>query len=190
MSQYIIENIEKIARNQRMEKYSIDKVKEVYDDEQIIKILCEIGVPRLVAPMLNFVLNENGGFDKLSKYGEWAIGINTLGFNAEKAIVLADYNNCLIYIDLSNNKIINMIDYDNRKIRYVNENIECFLESVICFNLYIIDIMKKNPEYDYIEDCITEKEIEELKDNLLHIDSKIIRNNSLWEEAIEDLDEQ
>lgn len=45
MSQYIIENIEKIARNQRMEKYSIDKVKEVYDDEQIIKILCEIGVP-------------------------------------------------------------------------------------------------------------------------------------------------
>lgn len=50
--------------------------------------------------------------------------------------------------------------------------------------------MKKNPEYDYIEDCITEKEIEELKDNLLHIDSKIIRNNSLWEEAIEDLDEQ
>ena len=34
-----------------------------------------------------------------------------------------------------------------------------------------------------------EKEIEELKDNLLHIDSKIIRNNSLWEEAIEDLDE-
>ena len=35
MSQYIIENIEKIARNQRMEKYSIDKVKEVYDDEQI-----------------------------------------------------------------------------------------------------------------------------------------------------------
>ena len=106
MSQYIIENIEKIARNQRMEKYSIDKVKEVYDDEQIIKILCEIGVPRLVAPMLNFVLNEKGGFDKLSKYGEWAMGINTLGVNAEKAIVLADYNNCLIYIDLSNNKMI------------------------------------------------------------------------------------
>ena len=97
--------------------------------------------PIYYAPMLIFVLNEKGGFDKLSKYGEWAMGINTLGVNAEKAIVLADYNNCLIYIDLSNNKIINMIDYDNRKIRYVNENIECFLESVICFNIFFYDII-------------------------------------------------
>lgn len=182
---YIEENISKIARNQKMNKYSVEKVKLIFDNEQVIQIFCEIGVPRQVSPMLNFIMEERGGFGKLNGYGKWGEGTEIFGIDKEEIVVLAHYNSNLICIDKT--KEIMMLDYDNQEVRYVNKDIISFIESIICFNLLTMEIMDNNPDCDYIEDCITDEEIEEISRKLMTIDEDSMNEDSLWSEAVEQL---
>ena len=80
-----------------------------------------------------------------------------------------------------------MIDYDNSEIRYVNKDIVAFFKCVICFNSFITEIIEQNPECDYIEDCITEEDLEEIEGRLAEIDEDALEENALWCEAIEQL---
>lgn len=181
----VIEGVRKIARNQKVIKYELNKVKTIYGDEQVLKVFCEVGVPRQVSPMLNFILDEKGGFSKLNGYGNWSKGTELFGINKEEIVVLAHYNSNLIYIDKM--KQIKMLDYENQDVRYVNKDVISFLESIICFNLFTMEIMNNNPHCDYIEDCITDDEIEELGKKLMSIDEDSMNEYSLWNEAVEQL---
>lgn len=182
---YIEENIKKIARNQKLNKYLVEKVKITFDNEQVIHVFCEIGVPRQVSPMINFIMDEQGGFGKLNEYGKWGEGTEVFGINKEEIVVLAHYGSNLICIDKT--KEIKMLDYDNREIRYVNKDIISFIESIICFNLSTMEIMENNPDCDFIEDCITDEEIEGISRKLIEIDEDSMKEDSLWSEAVEQL---
>jgi hypothetical protein len=160
-----------------LEFYQLDP--EKIDAEKItsetLKFLVTYGIPSDAAPMLNFSYNlfyttqspdEYFGFEDLSLSKYLVIGHNGSGDT--------------LCIDTAKNEEIVYLNHDNDFERiFINTNLQSLMFCVTAYAKFI-DRVNTTDSSNYINGRITPQQREEIKNELLSIDGRILEDGSFW----------
>lgn len=160
--------------------YDLKILEELNLNQLTIKFLSEIGLPKDAAPLLSFVSNnqiKREGILKITDYFDF------LDNAFEKYIVIgSDGNGDLIVIDTERNCEIKILNHELifSKGYYFNSSIEEMAESVKIYSKFIEEVNTKYGEDGYLDCLYSYKDLEELKNELLKIDSNSFIEQSFW----------
>ncbi|WP_459480890.1 SUKH-4 family immunity protein [Clostridium saccharoperbutylacetonicum] len=165
--------------------------------EDTRKILQEIGIPKYVAPFIEFFDELNGGGKRLSDY--YNLNLYQDSENVEKEelekikiyfkeyIVLGNIENDVFVLNEKFRVI--QINYETLDEYYVNYSLNKFLESLLVYKKIVDIVRSRGEESAFFDDEVTENDIKLLKENLLEIDKYSFIDDSFWSNEIERLEE-
>lgn len=190
-------NIIELANGDEIIRYSNNLSLNYNLPEDTRKILQEIGVPKYVAPFIDFFDESNGGGKRLSDY--YDLNLYKDSENVEKEelekmkmyfkeyIVLGNIENDVFVL---NEKFrIIQINYETLDEYYVNYSLNNFLESLLVYKKIVDMVRSRGDETAFFDDEVTENDIKLLKKKLLEIDKYSFIDDSFWANEIERLEE-
>lgn len=156
------------------------------------KILTEIGIPGSAAPFLSFCGEaEFAGYslrDRICKYE----GVPEEDIEAEDAVL---DNTCVLgqcsigYIVINKRGEIWMLDHESFDEYYVNQSLDDFLDCLYEYKMFVKSIHEKYGSDTYIEDVMTEADVDVLEKTLRSIDKEILQEDNFWWEEIQNMRE-
>jgi hypothetical protein len=165
-----------------LEFYQLDpeKIDAGKITSETLKFLVTYGIPSGAAPMLSFDNDlfyttqrpdEYFGFEDLSLSNYMVIGFNGSGDT--------------LCIDRAKNEEIVYLNHDNDFERiFINSNLQCLMFCVTAYARFI-DRVNTTDSSNFINGRITPQQREELKNELLSIDGRILESGSLWKYELE-----
>ena len=183
-----INEINRKEFNEEILTYSKEKLEKLEMDDICRTILTECGISKSVAPFMDFLKEEKGGFESVSRY------IPQHGMKNEEILeneqmdrcyLFGFYNNCFIALN-ENGKVV-YIDYESRMITYINKNLYTFLKIVVKFNTMMNDYFEENPDGDFFEDGLNEEIIHNFIEFITALDRDAINDDSFWAGVIEQI---
>lgn len=166
-------------------------LKEYNFPKNIVSILAEIGLPKKAEPFLWFLAMDEGALKRLDKFYEPENEEESSEFKEEylkKFIVLGKTSGHAICLNEKFQVVyVNYMDYTEY---FVNETLEQLLEFMLSFDNMVKKIQERYKEnIDYL-DCITDEDINILKESLRNITNDYQEKYDFWNESIEFLEEQ
>lgn len=179
-----VKKLNEIAED-KINVYSLEVIQRVVKDEQCKEILTTCGIAANVAPYIEFLPEEEGGFQPLRDFmkkhaaddvweKDFFDGVYIIGFHDNNYIALEDEGK-VIYID-----------YEEYTKEYVNDSLEDFLCCIIKFNFMIEEYYEIDPEGDFFEEGFTEERIEEFVKYIKGLDKGAVGENTFWNLVIEE----
>lgn len=165
--------------------------------EDTRKILEEIGVPKHVAPFIEFFDESNGGGKRLSDY--YDLNLYQDSENVEKEefekikiyfkeyIVLGNIENDVFVLNEKFRVI--QINYETLDEYYVNYSLNKFLKSLLVYKRIVDMVRSRGDEAAFFDDEVTKNDIKLLKEKLLEIDKYSFIDDSFWNNEIERVEE-
>lgn len=190
-------NIIELANGDEIIRYSNNLSLNYNLPEDTCKILQEIGVPKYVAPFIDFFDESNGGGKRLSDYYDLNLYKNSENVEKEELekmkmyfkeyIVLGNIENDVFIL---NEKFrIIQINYETLDEYYVNYSLNSFLESLLVYKKIVDMVLSRGDKTAFFDDEVTENDIKLLKKKLLEIDKYSFIDDSFWANEIERLEE-
>ncbi|TYR79743.1 hypothetical protein FZC66_11375 [Priestia megaterium] len=149
-------------------------------DEQVKKLLVEVGLPREAAPFLEFVSSKNQlstlceTFQLSPRYRHyWFLGTTGAG----DPICLYNANSSIVLLDTSNDD----------KERFINSSLQQFLACIDVFENMIQQAVAQNGEYAYVEGNISKPLFEDIIKQFKRIDSLALSPQTFWEMELKQL---
>jgi hypothetical protein len=154
-------------------------------------ILMEIGLPGSAAPYISFSGEEEfGGYslrDRISKFE----GVPEEDIDAEDAVL---DNTCVLgqcgmgYIVINKRGEIWVLDFDSFDEYYANRSLDDFLDCLYEYKMFVTRIHEKYGQ-GFIEDLMTESDLEVFEKTLRSIDKEILDEDNYWWEEIQSMRE-
>ena len=182
-----IEDIEKFNKiaDDEINVYSLEVIDGVVKEEICKEILTTCGIAEDVAPYIEFLKEDEGGFKKLNEFikknssdDEWETEL----FDDMYIIGFHDNN----YITLDKEGRVMYVDYERMTKELVNNSLEKFFDIIIKFNFMIEDYYNDNPDGDFFEDGMTDEVIEKFIVYINKIDENVLEDNTFWNLVIEE----
>ena len=154
-------------------------------------ILMDIGLPGSAAPYISFSGEEEfGGYslrDRISKFE----GVPEEDIDAEDAVL---DNTCVLgqcgmgYIVINKRGEIWVLDFDSFDEYYANRSLDDFLDCLYEYKMFVTRIHEKYGQ-GFIEDLMTESDLEVFEKTLRSIDKEILDEDYYWGEEIQSMRE-
>ncbi|AGF55365.1 hypothetical protein B0P06_000546 [Clostridium saccharoperbutylacetonicum] len=165
--------------------------------EDTRKILEEIGVPKYVAPFIEFFDESNGGGKRLSDHFDLNLYQDSESVEKDELekikIYFKEYivlGNIETDVFVLNEKFrVIQINYETLNEYYVNYSLNKFLESLLVYKNIVDIVRSRGAETAFFDDEVTEKDIKLLREKLSEIDKYSFIDDSFWSNEIERLEE-
>ena len=155
-------------------------------------ILMDIGLPGSAAPYISFSGEEEfGGYslrDRISKFE----GVPEEDIDAEDAVL---DNTCVLgqcgmgYIVINKRGEIWMLDHESFDEYYVNQSLDDFLDCLYEYKMFVKTIHEKYGQDIFIDDVMTEADVDTFEETLRSIDEEITEEDNFWWEQIQNMRE-
>lgn len=164
--------IRELSKGDEVLYYSREKLNRFKIKDEDKKILSEIGIPRFVAPAINFLKESMGGLERLSKY----YGINK---ELEKYMILANCEEGVVVLDELTDEI-DVIKSESLDNVFVNSTLEQFIKALLIYNKITSEIINRNKNSKHYIDNMTAKDLDKIRKEIYNIDNMALSNNSFW----------
>lgn len=185
-----IQQLEEISDMSEIIIYNADKLKSIFNNNDVVRFFGEHGVPRRLTLYIDFIEEKKGGLSKLgdeiNKNQYYDSNNNEIHEKYKDYYAIANHNNCLIGLNEKDKKMY-YIDFENSHEMYVNKDLLSFLESLYILNIRVKKIFELHPEcFDY-EEYFDEELIKKMVKDINEVDNNAFEEGSFWNMIVEEI---
>ena len=187
---YSEEKMNVLCQNEK--KLLLQRIRVGFLNDRDKKILMEIGIPGSAAPYIVFCGEDQFAGcslrDRICKYE----GVPEEDIEAEDAVL---DNTCVLgqcdigYIVINKRGEIWMLDHESFDEYYVNQSLDDFLDCLYEYKMFVKTIHEKYGQDIFIDDVMTEADVDTFEETLRSIDEEITDEDNFWWEQIQNMRE-